>query len=58
MIDAISSELAPMQQRARDYEDNPDAVRLILNEGTERAREAARDTLIEVRQAMGLHYRQ
>ena len=58
VIDAISSELAPMQQRARDYEDNPDAVRLILNEGTERAREAARDTLIEVRQAMGLHYRQ
>ncbi|MEH6492964.1 tryptophan--tRNA ligase [Halopseudomonas sp.] len=58
IIDAISSELAPMQQRAREYEANPDAVRLILNEGTERAREAARDTLIEVRQAMGLHYRQ
>ncbi len=58
VIDAISSELAPMQLRARDYEANPDAVRLILNEGTERAREAARDTLIEVRQAMGLQYRQ
>tara|TARA_R110000764_G_scaffold34761_3_gene77533 strand:- start:17035 stop:18213 length:1179 start_codon:yes stop_codon:yes gene_type:complete len=58
IIDAISSELAPMQMRARDYEANPDAVRLILNEGTERAREAARDTLIEVRQAMGLQYRQ
>lgn len=58
IIDAISSELAPMQLRARDYEANPDAVRLILNEGTERAREAARDTLIEVRQAMGLQYRQ
>ena len=34
------------------------AVRLILNEGTERARDAARDTLNEVRQAMGLQYRQ
>ena len=47
-----------MQQRAAEYEANPDAVRVILNEGTERAREAARDTLIEVRQAMGLQYRQ
>lgn len=58
VIDAIAAELAPMQQRAREYEANPDAVRLILNEGTERARDAARDTLIEVRQAMGLQYRQ
>ncbi|PAU86458.1 tryptophan--tRNA ligase [Pseudomonas sp. WN033] len=57
VIDAIATELAPMQQRARDYEANPDAVRLILNEGTERAREAARDTLVEVRQVMGLEYR-
>ncbi|SDU15089.1 tryptophan--tRNA ligase [Halopseudomonas salegens] len=57
VIDAISTELAPMQQRAKDYEANPDAVRVILAEGTERAREAARDTLAEVRQVMGLHYR-
>ncbi|WP_229744396.1 tryptophan--tRNA ligase [Halopseudomonas oceani] len=58
VIDAISAELEPMQQRAAEYEANPDAVRVILNEGTERARDAARDTLIEVRQAMGLQYRQ
>ncbi|MCL5041129.1 MAG: tryptophan--tRNA ligase [Gammaproteobacteria bacterium] len=57
VIDAISAELAPMQQRAKDYEASPDAVRVILAEGTERAREAARDTLAEVRQVMGLHYR-
>ena len=58
VIDAIAVELAPIQQRASEYETNPDAVRLILNEGTERARDAARDTLNEVRQAMGLQYRQ
>ncbi|PCC99742.1 tryptophan--tRNA ligase [Halopseudomonas pelagia] len=58
IIDAITAELAPIQERAADFESNPDAVRLILNEGTERAREAARDTLIEVRQAIGLQYRQ
>ena len=57
VIDAISAELAPMQQRAVEYESNPDAVRLILNEGAERARDAARDTLNEVRQAIGLSYR-
>lgn len=57
VIDAISAELAPMQQRAADYESNPDAVRAILNEGAERARDAARDTLNEVRQAIGLSYR-
>ena len=45
VIDAIAAELAPMQQRAREYEANPDAVHVILNEGTERARDAARDTL-------------
>jgi len=58
VIDAICAELAPMQQRAREFEANPEAVRLIIAEGNERAREAARDTLIEVRQVMGLQYRQ
>lgn len=57
VIDAICEELAPMQQRAAEYENNPDAVRLILSEGAERARDAARDTLVEVRQAIGLSYR-
>ena len=58
VIDAICAELAPMQQRAREFEANPEAVRLIIAEGNERARVAARDTLIEVRQVMGLQYRQ
>ncbi|MEH6499318.1 MAG: tryptophan--tRNA ligase [Pseudoalteromonas distincta] len=58
VIDAVSAELSPIQERARNFESNPDAVRSILNEGAERAREAARDTLIEVRQVMGLQYRQ
>lgn len=57
VIDAICAELGPIQQRAVEYEGNPDSVRLILNEGAERARDAARDTLNEVRQAMGLSYR-
>ena len=58
VIEAVTAELAPIQERASDFESNPDAVRSILNEGAERARDAARDTLIEVRQVMGLQYRQ
>ncbi|MGE6193583.1 tryptophan--tRNA ligase [Stutzerimonas stutzeri] len=57
LIDAIKSDLAPLQERALDYEQNPDLVRSILAEGAEHARDEARETLIEVRQAMGLNYR-
>lgn len=57
LIESIHRELAPIQERALDYEDNPELVRSILAEGSERAREAARETLVEVRQAMGLTYR-
>jgi len=57
LIDAINIELAPLQQRAQDYEQNPELVRSILAEGAEHARDEARETLIVVRQAMGLNYR-
>ncbi|TLX58291.1 tryptophan--tRNA ligase [Stutzerimonas nosocomialis] len=57
LVDAIRTELAPLQERAEDYEQNPDLVRSILGEGAERARDEARETLAEVRRAMGLHYR-
>ncbi|MBD9632761.1 tryptophan--tRNA ligase [Pseudomonas sp. PDM19] len=57
VIESILHELAPIQERALDYEDNPELVRSILAEGAERAREAARETLVEVRHAMGLSYR-
>ncbi|MBA1274648.1 tryptophan--tRNA ligase [Stutzerimonas azotifigens] len=57
LIEAIKAELAPLQERAQDYEQNPDLVRSILSEGAERARDEARETLAEVRRAMGLHYR-
>ena len=54
---ALQTELAPLQQRAIDYEDSPDLMRSILAEGAERARDEARETLAEVRMAMGLNYR-
>jgi len=57
LIDSIVEEQRPLHERAREYENNPDLVHSILQEGREHARDAARDTLEEVRAAMGLHYR-
>ncbi|PKM28093.1 MAG: tryptophan--tRNA ligase [Gammaproteobacteria bacterium HGW-Gammaproteobacteria-12] len=57
LCSSLQAELTPLQQRAVDYEENPDLVRSILAEGAERARDEARETLAEVRMAMGLNYR-
>lgn len=57
VVDAIIEELKPIQERARQYEENTDLVRSLVQEGCEEAREVAKDTLDEVRQAMGLAYR-
>ena len=57
LCSSLQAELTPLQQRAIDYEDSPDLVRSILAEGAERARDEARETLAEVRLAMGLNYR-
>jgi tryptophanyl-tRNA synthetase len=57
IVDAIIEELKPIQERAKPYQENLDLVRSIVQEGAEEAREIAKDTLDEVRQAMGLAYR-
>ena len=43
-----------MRRRAQEYLENPDLLRDIVAEGAEKAREAARETLEEVRRAMHL----
>jgi tryptophanyl-tRNA synthetase len=57
LIEAVQKELRPLQARAADYQDNPELLRRILAEGAERARNEARETLTEVRLALGLNYR-
>ncbi|MFO8156290.1 MAG: tryptophan--tRNA ligase [Pseudomonadota bacterium] len=54
VIEAVQAELAPLRERAREFEDNPEMVRKIIHDGCEAARDTARDTLEEVRQVMGL----
>ncbi|MGD2082960.1 MAG: tryptophan--tRNA ligase [Chromatiales bacterium] len=57
VIDSVIQELGPVQERAREYEQQPDVVRTIVAEGSEAARDVARETLDEVRHAMRLDYR-
>lgn len=57
VIEAVQEELKPIQQRAREYEQDLGAVQNIINDGCEQARDIARDTLEDVRKAMGLVYR-
>jgi len=56
VIDAIVSELKPIRERARPYMEDPTLVRNIIEDGCEKARKLAQETLREVKQAMGLDY--
>src|SRR5690606_34856958 len=51
VIEAVKAELAPIQERAREYESDPERVRAVVAEGCEQARSAARETMAEVRSA-------
>jgi len=57
VIDAMLAELAPIRERALDLERDTDAVRGIIADGCDAARDVARETMDEVREAMGLVYR-
>lgn len=57
VIDVVLVELTELQARAEEYIANPGMVRSIIDEGCEAARDVARDTLDEVRQAIGLNYK-
>ncbi len=56
VIDAIIREQAPWRERAEPYLANPKQVHWIVEVGTERARIVARETMREVREAMGINY--
>jgi tryptophanyl-tRNA synthetase len=56
IIDAVLTELKPIQERAAEFSRDPLAVKNIIAVGTKRAQEAAEDTLAEVRAAIGLGY--
>ena len=56
VIDAITNEQKPWRERAAAFTANPKQVHWIVEMGTERARTVARQTMKDVRDAMGLNY--
>jgi tryptophanyl-tRNA synthetase len=56
VIDAIVAEQKPWRERAAAYLADPKKVHWIVEMGTERARTVAKQTMREVRDAMGLSY--
>src|SRR5690606_2482253 len=57
VVERVQAELEPIRERAREYENNLDVVRSIMIDGSESARAIAKETLEEVRQAIGINYR-
>ena len=56
VIDGILREQAPMRERAQTYLDKPELVREIVAAGNARAGALAKETMRDVRAAMGLSY--
>jgi tryptophanyl-tRNA synthetase len=56
LIDAILAEQRQMAERAKQYAEEPTLVRNIVAEGCVRAREAAEETMEDVRRSLGLTY--
>jgi tryptophanyl-tRNA synthetase len=57
VIDAILKEQEPMRERAQQYLDDPSLVRAIVADGCDKARILAKETMRDVRDAMGLNYK-
>jgi tryptophanyl-tRNA synthetase len=57
VIEGILREQEPMRERAQKYLDQPQLVRDIVAAGCDRARKLAQETMVEVREAMGLNYK-
>ncbi len=55
LAESLLKNMAPLQERRRHFEAHPDEVRDILQEGNKRAREQARQTMAEVREAIGFN---
>lgn len=57
VIDCVLKETSEFKQRAKEFEESPETVKAIIIEGNEKARDIAKETMQDVREAMGLAYR-
>ena len=56
VIKAIQVELIPMQENIAKYQADPDLIKQIIHEGSQKARGVAKETMKEVRDSMGITY--
>jgi len=56
LIEAVQNELAPIQEKAAEYEKDIDLVKQIIFDGSKKARLVAKETMAEVREVMGTNY--
>ncbi len=56
VIKAIQLELMPMQENIAKYQADPDLIKQIIHEGSQKARGVAKETMKEVRDSMGITY--
>ena len=58
LIEKINNLLAPIKEKAKKYEENPELVDEILLKGTNNAREVAKETMKNVKKAIKIDYYQ
>ncbi len=56
VIDSVQAELLPMQERIAKYQADPSHIKQIIHDGSQKARNVAKETMAEVREAMGIVY--
>ena len=56
LIEAMNNFLRPIQERRKMYDENPELVQSILDKGTEKARERAKEVMSEVKHTMKIDY--
>ena len=57
LIDNVNAEQEIIRQRAQQFEEDLDLVNAIIQEGSDKARSIARETLDDVREAVGISHR-
>lgn len=56
LIEAMHEFLKPIQEKRKFYDENPEEVKKILDEGTEEARNKAKEQMKKIKQAMKIDY--
>jgi tryptophanyl-tRNA synthetase len=56
LIEVLESVIEPIRTKREDLAKNPAAIMDILKNGTEKAREKAKETMTEVRKAIKIDY--